>query len=369
MAIDYDERLRHSASIYECKSIRGAKGEPDRLLWLVGLQRVVGADRAVLVRDTASSRGRDLARRLNIDIVDSAHLGRTELENAWLPARFGHVGGTALAELERKAIAQVKTIGEFPPPLLEFLRFESLLAQPYRSLGALITLEELCGTACVLPTPADRFVATHAFVTLVLAALRAASRLDAWGAAELRRILENGITVGHPYDTNTLALLSLADTVMRAQVEQLHDAYALAGAQRITGQLPSIREEVAAIPKWLDRFMDLVERIRSRASVARLLPQTLELALFDALIGGDAWRAPAFDALFTLEHRQLVLVALDTFGEVAPALAGSVEALRGLAFDRRAPAVPDRRAPYEPAEAANSESTLFPRLTGDRSAQ
>ena len=36
MAIDYDARLRHSISIYECKSIRGAKGEPDRLMWLVG---------------------------------------------------------------------------------------------------------------------------------------------------------------------------------------------------------------------------------------------------------------------------------------------------------------------------------------------
>lgn len=359
MALDYDARLRHSVSIYECKSMRGAKGEPDRLMWLVGLQRLVGADRGVLVRDTATGRGRELARRLNVDLLDAAHLERLELENAWLPPSFAHVGGEHLEELQRKALGQVKSIGEFPGPLLEFLRYESLLAQPYRSLGALATLEELCATTCVLPHPADRFVGAHAFMTLLIAALRSASRLDAWGAVELRRVLENGLTVGHPYDSNTLSLLALADSVLRAQTEQIHAAYVDAGARQLPVKVPSIRAEVAGVPKWLDRFIDLVERLRSRAELARLLPQTAELAMFDALVGGQAWSARAFDSLFTLEQRQLLLVTLDTFSEIVPSLAPRLEDVRSLAFDREPPVVADRHAPYEAHSPEPASATLF----------
>jgi hypothetical protein len=359
MAVDYDARLRLSVSIYECKSVRGTRGEPDRLMWLVGLQRLIGADRAVLVRDTASVRGRELARRLNVDVLDAAHLGRLEMENAWLPPAFGHVGGEDFAEVQRKALGQVKTIGEFPGPLLEFLRYESLVAQPYRSLGALATLEEVCSVACVLPDPADRFVASHGFVTLLLAALRSGGRLDAWGAIELRRVLENGLTVGHPYDASTLNLLSLADSVMRAHVEQLHAAYALAGAKRVSEKIPSIRAEVAAVPKWLDRFIDLVERLRSRPEIARALPQTAELALFDALIGGRAWSARAFDGLFTLEHRQLLLVTLDAFAEIVPSIAPSLEDIRGLAFDRTPHVIADRREPYHTGQQREVPAALF----------
>jgi hypothetical protein len=346
LSIDYDARLRHSISIYECKSIRGAKGEPDRLMWLVGLQKLVGAERAVLVRDTASSRGRQLARRLNLDIVDGTHLERLETENAWLPLRFGHVGGEDLADEQDKALGQIKSIGEFPGPLLEFLRYQSLLAQPYRSLGALATLEEVCSTGCVLPDPASRFVASHGFMTLLLAAIRSASRLDAWGTVELRRVLENGLTVGHPYESNTLNLLSLADAVMRAYVDQIQADYATSGATPISTKIPSIRDEVASVPKWLDRFVDLVERLRARAEIARVLPQTAELALFDALVGGDAWSAKAFDGLFTVEHRQLLLVTLDAYAEIVPSLAPALENVRAIDFDRTPAVVADRREPY-----------------------
>lgn len=44
--------------------------------------------------------------------------------------------------------------------------------------------------------------------------------------------------------------------------------------------------------------------------MARDLLQTTELLCFDALLGDTAWRAPAFEHLFTTEHQGLVRVAL-----------------------------------------------------------
>lgn len=81
--------------------------------------------------------------------------------------------------------------------------------------------------------------------------------------------------------------------------------------------------------------------------VARSLPQTTELACFDAFLGGTAHRASAFDHLFTAEHRQLMRVAVRALrGILGQDLADRVaRGLADISFDRSAPAVPDRRSP------------------------
>jgi hypothetical protein len=62
LAVDVDNRLRISRSILECKTTKGQSGEPDRLLWLAGLQHYTRTGRAVLVRQTITQRRLDEAR-------------------------------------------------------------------------------------------------------------------------------------------------------------------------------------------------------------------------------------------------------------------------------------------------------------------
>jgi hypothetical protein len=100
LAVDVDGRLRISRSILECKSGKGQSGEPDRLLWLAGLQQFLGFERAVLVRQTASRRGRGLARPLGLRTLDVATLAGREAAHAWLPARFGHLDGRKLCPID-----------------------------------------------------------------------------------------------------------------------------------------------------------------------------------------------------------------------------------------------------------------------------
>jgi hypothetical protein len=80
----------------------------------------------------------------------------------------------------------------------------------------------------------------------------------------------------------------------------------------------------------------------------RDLLQTAELGVFEALVGGDAWQAPAFDHLFTPEHRNLLTVALRLLSDIlGEPLADRLGGLSQLLFDRAAPMVPDRRVPPE----------------------
>ena len=93
LAVDIDGRLRTSLSVLECKTTKGQSGEPDRLLWLSGLQRLTGTGRAVLVRQTITRRGRAIAQTLDLQIMDMQTLTARETSHAWVPERFAHIRG------------------------------------------------------------------------------------------------------------------------------------------------------------------------------------------------------------------------------------------------------------------------------------
>jgi hypothetical protein len=136
----------------------------------------------------------------------------------------------------------------------------------------------------------------------------------------VRSDIELGLGTGNPHDRQLIMIAEMADRLLREELSSLHQAYRQAGAQAIERQVPSVRDAIAEnTPVWLDRFLDLAERLRRRTPIARQLPQTLDLAIFDALLGGSAWLAKAFNPLFGREHHQLISLALDCFALAVPA--------------------------------------------------
>lgn len=348
LALDVDNRLRMGRSILESKSGRGQSGEPDRLLWLAGLQRFVNADRSVLVRQTITQRGRFVATQLGVQIIDVATIASRETAHAWIPARFAHVDGLGCASIEARADTQLKGLAQVPSNLVGFLRHEALLSASYRCLNALQALRTACDAGGTLPQPTATVLAGHALLTLIIAALQDAGSLDTVRIEDMRDRVERAVTLGDPDSDRILSLLGRADDVVRTFVERLHAAYVGAGAQRqdVTG--PSLRSLVAEPPSWLDRYIDLVRKLRANPSVARQLPQTAELACFDALAGDSNYRADAFNHLFTLEHRYLLAVAIKCLHDIAGRQMGAnVDPVLDLDFSRSAPLIPDRTQPTD----------------------
>lgn len=370
LSLDFDARLQHVVSIFECKSVRGQKGEADRLLTLTGLKKYVGADRAALVRETATGRGRAMARRLGVELLDTKQLEVREQPHTWVPHSFGPVGGSKSAEMHLEVSRALKSIGDFPYSLFDYLRFDALVEPPYRVLGALMTLQQHLERGTVLPRRVERTVLSNGLLALVVAALRTAGRLDALGLVQARALIENGVATGNPYDDSLLRIARLSDALMEDQIDRVHRLYTVGGAKRKPFAPASIRDTLAASPRWLDRFMDLAARLRSRSPIARELPQVVQLACFDALVGDDNWRAPAFDHVFTLEHRQLLSVALDVLEDIVGSDVKVLAGLRAIDFDRSG-VVQDRAATFDAEKARRdspgSESSpemLFPPETG-----
>lgn len=359
LSMDVDLRLRITRSILECKTGRRQAGEPDRLFWLAGFQEYLGVERAVLVRLSASRRGLAVARRLGLHLLDAATLSAREVAHGWVPERFAHVHGDECLGAERRADTQLGALGEMPGTLVSFLRHDALLVESHQILGGLVALEGAVRSTGVLPDPAGVILAGHALTALLIAAITDAARAETLPNADLRRRLELATTTGNPDDEQVLEVLGQADELLRHHVEKLHRAYTETGSQRVPIEMPSLRDLVAQPPRWLERYIDLVERLRANPSIARDLLQTAELACFDALVGGNAWKAPAFDHLFTPEHRNLLLIAVRMLGEIAgEAIGERLGDLGSMPFDRVAPSLPDRSRAASPDTSKSARAPL-----------
>src|SRR4051812_34963255 len=84
LALTFSMDFRVSLTIGESKSGQGRKGSKfaDRLLWLRGLQNLVGADFAfIATAKRASDRVRGLAERLDVQVIDEQDLIHRERIN------------------------------------------------------------------------------------------------------------------------------------------------------------------------------------------------------------------------------------------------------------------------------------------------
>jgi hypothetical protein len=346
LAVDVDGRLRISRSILECKSGKGQAGEPDRLLWLAGLQKFLGFARAVLVRQTVSRRGRGLARTLGLRTLDVRTLTLREAAHAWVPEKFAHVDGPECSGAERRTDAQLRGLGHLPAELVAFLRYDALRAQPHECLRAVAALGKAADSGGVLPNPTRLVLAGHALVALMVAALSDAGRLDEVSAADLLERTRRALVTGNPDDDQGLAILARADELTNYSLDRVHTAYQEAGAKRLQIGVPSLLAAVATPPPWVPRYVDLVEKLRANGFIARQMLQTIELAVFEALVGGKAHEASAFDHLFTPEHHYLLNVAHRCLGDIAgAAVADSLTSALGLNYERGKTQPGDRDVP------------------------
>lgn len=357
LSIDVDLRLRVSRSSAECKSGSGQSGEPKELVWLAGFRQLLRLDRVTLVRPTVSSRGRELARKLNISTLDDATIARRETANQWFPDRFAHLDGPECAAAEARTDTQLRGLPSLPAALTQFLRADAPLADSGALLAAVEALGDAVKEQGALPEPAATVIAGHALFAIVLAAIQDAGTLDARTPRELRAAREQELVTSDP---TLFSLLDRADDLFRHVLARVHRSYVDAGAEPINVKVPSLRDSIVRPLPYLDDYVDLVERLRSTPMITRDLLQTTEMACFEVLLGGEAWKSPAFGHLFTAEHKGLLLVALRCLSRVAGTqVAEYLSGLQDLKVFAGQVGVPDRSAAPQqaPRPSATKKST------------
>lgn len=314
LSIDVDLRLRLSRSSAECKSGKGQSGEPQHIIWLAGFRQLLDLDRVTFAGTSISTRGRDLARRLEVGVIDEKTLQQREQAQNWLPQRFAHLDGPECTHAEVKTDTQLRGLPSLPGPLIHFLRRDALLASPSSLLASVQSFGDAVIEQGALPEPAATVLSGHALIAVLLAAIQDAGTLDICTPRELRKMREEEILA---VDSALVPVLERTDEFVKHVAGRIHRSYTRAGADPISIDVPSLRDSVFTPLHYLDDYIDLVERLRSNPTIARDLLQTAELVCFELFLAGSAWKAPAFVHLFTPEHRGLLRVAHRCLGNIA----------------------------------------------------
>ena len=241
---------------------------------------------------------------------------------------------------------QLKGLANIPSEQVSFICYEAALGRAEPSGCCAARSWRKCGWSWPIPEPTGTVLAGHSLIALLVAAVIDAQTLDVLPKLQVERRLELTLTVGGPQDESLLDLFSSTDAIVQHLIEHVHQAYQDAGVGRRDVALPTLRDLIATPPSWIPRYMDLLDEIHANPVIARDLPQTAELACFDALLGNSAYLSPAFDHLFTAEHRGLLRIAVRTLKAIIGGdLADRVgTGLATLNFDRTAPMLPDRRS-------------------------
>jgi hypothetical protein len=286
LAFGFDDTLRLRLETGECKTAetKHAPSTKDRLLWLVGVNHLVGAGNGFLATTkTARDPDRHFARSVGLDLVDVRDLERREaILGLRLDAGAVAHSPNALA-FEREVEAATKKDEELRR-VYWFVRGDIWLGEPVpamkRALGAMRVLGQRWSAE--LPAPEQRvlrWLASEAIIGFVVAVTRLAG--ESYRAPEqvfvrhLNERLAEGLA---SFDS----MREIAKQVDKFLVGVLRDAGV--GDSHVVGAIGALAPRP---PSYAEPLLELIQRLAAEPRLARDLPRLSESYLALELYGGE----------------------------------------------------------------------------------
>lgn len=285
LAVTFAEDFRAFEAIGESKTAQGRKGPKlaDRLLWLVGLKDLVGADAAfVATAKSTSDRVRGLARRLGVEVFDEADVDHRESivgldEHApWGPF------DPLLLELQREIYDAVKSDTDLKR-IYWFVRSEFWLLDTAsgikRAFGAIRLLDKGWRSK-----PDDtrawalRWLARQLEINLTVGLVRLAGRAYREEPRRSSEQLLRELAAGP--DISFEALTRISGQVDRYVTSLLHELDAEPGqhANALGAFHPTP-------PKYAESLIEVVERLAAEPRASTQLPRYVDWKAAEADLG------------------------------------------------------------------------------------
>lgn len=295
LAFSFDDTLRLRLETGECKTAetRNAPSTKDRLLWLVGVNHLVGAEHGFLaITKTARDPDRHFARSIDLELVDLRDLERREvILGLRLDTGAAAHSPDALA-FEHEVEVATKNDDELRR-VYWFVRGDMWLGEPVptskRALGALRVLGQRWSSE--LPAPeqlALRWLASEAMIGFVVAVTRLAG--ESYRAPEpvfaqhLNERLAEGLA---SFD----AMREIAKQVDKFLLGVLREAGV--GDSHVVGAIGALAPRP---PSYAEPLLELIQRLAAEPRLARELPRLAESYLALELYGGDLGEVEADSA-------------------------------------------------------------------------
>lgn len=304
LAAAFDPQFRRSVEVMECKTSEGGQKEIDRVVWLRGVGQLAAAQSVTFAKANLAPRTRDLARRLQVDVLDEQSLVSAERELGIRPDTWIGFHDPEFGESVVKSARIALTSSEELRRVGRYLFGTYWFTEDFTRIKQLRTLYGLLSeNSASMPRDALSLGIAEATVLLAIAIFSIASWRNQRGEADFRRLVSDELSTGLGNPRGLRTLLRRIDDLRLSEIESLHSAYQASGAGRAAFPTRNLESEILTPPEWVDAFVDLVTRFSQRPHLATDFLRWLDLWAAE-LVGAPLGLGSA-GALFRGREREL----------------------------------------------------------------
>jgi hypothetical protein len=298
LGFSLDVELRQRRLIGECKDRKGSTKEADRVIWLMGLGRLLAADHLLFAKPAIATATVRFARSTPVALYDEARVNEIESSIDDFAPR-GAFDPEIGQELIRPAVSRGSFGDARTREAYDWIHNSSWLEPP---ISRVKRLPDYFALVEELPIGTTRTVMlAEGFLGLIACSLETAGRL--------RR---NSPAVGDGLLRETMASGAASAGALREIAARADDYYrdildrSIEQAQGKKGEVraPRLADTVARPPDWTDSYLSLSRQLGSRSEVATDLLRFAELELIERFVAGRDPR-PATQQFIRSDHRWL----------------------------------------------------------------
>lgn len=333
LVIDFGLDLSTTRTIVECKT--GSAKELDRMIWLAGLAKLTGTERAVLfVSGSVSSRSRQIGRELDVLLQDETDLVRREVSLKLDRDQGWGAHNPSLVRRESRVHSTARSTGAEVERAYWFLRSEFWHLPPSvgikRSLAVIDALSKLLVPGLPeVEADALAWLLADALTAFCVAAVELAGNALVLPREEFRRLMVERLAEG------------IASYSQLERLSEVVDRYVASTLERAGVRPTDIVRALGALapqpPSYADALIEIIERLSDRPRAARHLALVADVLLAEAVRGVPSGSTIATLPVDTLhETFALVRLCIAFLKRQANLALGVADAIEGLLANGRA---------------------------------
>lgn len=286
LAVHMDSALRQRVLVGECKNRKGSAKEADRVVWLLGLSRMLGASEILFAKTRIADGTIRFARPHGLYLWDESAVRAIERRHG-LDPDHGFLGSSNVALREETLNPARRGAALRGSRLRNAWEF---LAGPFWYTGNVARVKRLAGYFGALeeaqltdPVVRSSFVA-EGLVALLACACVTAGEFARMSPARATARQEDAFAAGAA-DAHTLREIGArADAYYRDVLGKLMQR-SDSGVRALS--LPRLSDELAKLPSWLAGYLQLAQRFGDPVSSATDVLRYADLLLFEQHVAGN----------------------------------------------------------------------------------
>jgi hypothetical protein len=307
-ATSFDASLEPHLLVGECKDRKGGAKEADRVVWLLGLEKLLKADHVLFAKPNIADATFTWSRPYELLLWDEAAVQAIEKRYGLEPdSEYGGSFNVALFEekllAERKLGASQANLRRAWDYLSAAFWYSGNASRAKRLPAYFNAVAEEKG---VSELARDSFIA-EGVIALLVAGATTAGHLGRFSPARAQ------VAVTESFSSGVASAAALRDIAARAD-DFYRDALVKATRTRVKGAetvgIPRLAEHIAQPPAWLPEYLELARQIGARPQYATDVLRFADLLLFEQLIAGSPIPQPLLESIPSPTDELLRLIQL-----------------------------------------------------------